>query len=110
LQMLHTHVQFEDSSVSIEAGLTEMLQRMESGRFRVLSHLSDWFDKFRLFHRKDGRVVKEHDDLLAARRYDAVFQGWRVAGVLRNECKEMRWAGSGRFRPLAKANPATDVV
>jgi phage terminase large subunit-like protein len=69
LDMLGTHAQFEDGSVSVEAGLMEMLQRMESGRFKVFSHLHDFFEEFRLFHRKDGRVVKEGDDILASARY-----------------------------------------
>src|SRR5262249_9498310 len=56
-------------SVSVEAGLMDMLQRMESERFKVLNHLSDWFEEFRLYHRKDGKVVKEGDDLMCATRY-----------------------------------------
>jgi phage terminase large subunit-like protein len=56
-------------SVSVEAGLMEMLQRMESGRFKVFKHLNDWWEEFRLYHRKDGKVVKEGDDLMCATRY-----------------------------------------
>jgi hypothetical protein len=56
-------------SVSVEAGLMDMLQRMESGRFKVFKHLNDWWEEFRLYHRKDGKVVKEGDDLMAATRY-----------------------------------------
>jgi len=56
-------------SVSVEAGLMDMLQRMESGRFKVFKHLNDWFEEFRLYHRKDGKVVKEGDDLMCATRY-----------------------------------------
>jgi hypothetical protein len=37
----------------------DMLQRMESGRFKVFKHLNDWWEAFRLYHRKDGKVVKE---------------------------------------------------
>jgi hypothetical protein len=64
--MLPQHAQFIDGSVSVEAGLMDMLTRMETGKFRVFSSLLDWFEEFRLFHRKDGKVVKEGDDLLAA--------------------------------------------
>jgi hypothetical protein len=56
-------------SVSVEAGLMSMLQRMESGRFKIFKHLNDWWEEFRLFHRKDGKIVKESDDLMAATRY-----------------------------------------
>jgi Terminase RNaseH-like domain len=66
MDMLHEHAQFQDKSVSVEAGLMDMLDRMKTGRFQVFKHLLDWFEEFRLFHRKDGKVVKEGDDLMAA--------------------------------------------
>lgn len=53
----------------VEPGVMDMLTRMESGRFKVFRHLLDWFGEFRLYHRKDGRIVKEADDLLSATRY-----------------------------------------
>jgi hypothetical protein len=31
----------------------KMLDSMESGRFKVFSTLTDWFEEFRLFYRKD---------------------------------------------------------
>jgi phage terminase large subunit-like protein len=69
LDMLHEHSQFDDGSVSVEAGLMDMLSRIQSGRFKVFEHLNDWFEEFRLFHRKDGKVVKTGDDLMSATRY-----------------------------------------
>ena len=69
LDLIHTHAQFPDGSVSVEAGLMEMLTRMQTGKFKVFRELNDWFEEFRLFHRRDGKVVKENDDLLAATRY-----------------------------------------
>ncbi|RWO40368.1 MAG: hypothetical protein EOS12_26060 [Mesorhizobium sp.] len=51
LNMLSRHAQFSDGSVSVEAGLMEMLDRMQSGRFRVFSTLADWFEEFRLYRR-----------------------------------------------------------
>jgi phage terminase large subunit-like protein len=56
-------------SVSVEAGLMDMLTRMQTGRFKVFRHLNDWWEEFRLYHRKDGKVCKEGDDLMAATRY-----------------------------------------
>jgi Terminase RNaseH-like domain len=72
LNMLLQHAQFEDKSISVEAGLLDMLTRMEAGRFKVFSELKDWFE-FRLYHRKDGRVHKEHDDLMSATRYGVMM-------------------------------------
>jgi phage terminase large subunit-like protein len=73
LNLLHEYAHYVEGtgqkSVSVEAGLMDMLQRMESGRFKVFKHLNDWWEEFRLYHRKDGKVVKEGDDLMAATRY-----------------------------------------
>lgn len=53
----------------VEAGLMDMLDRMQTGRFKVFSNLNDWFEEFRMYHRKDGKVVKLDDDLMSATRY-----------------------------------------
>jgi hypothetical protein len=60
--MLHEYAHYlegETKSVSVEAGLMDMLQRMQSGRFKVFKQLHDWWEEYRLYHRKDGKVVKE---------------------------------------------------
>ncbi|MFY9840374.1 MAG: hypothetical protein WAK55_28695 [Xanthobacteraceae bacterium] len=69
LNMLPDHAQFEDGSVSVEAGLMLMLDRMRTGKLKVFKEHNDWWEEFRLYHRKDGKVVKEGDDLLCATRY-----------------------------------------
>jgi len=69
LDMWFEHAQYLDGSRSLEAGLADMLIRMESGRFKVFKHLNDWFEEFRLYHRRDGLVHKENDDLMCATRY-----------------------------------------
>lgn len=69
VNMLPERAQFSDGGNSVEAGLMDMLTRMQTGRFKVFEHLGDWFDEFRLYHRKDGKIVKLNDDLMAATRY-----------------------------------------
>lgn len=69
LNMLPERATWLDGSNGVEAGLVDMLQRMQTGRFKVFNHLNDWFAEFRLYHRKDGKIVKERDDLMAATRY-----------------------------------------
>ncbi len=69
LKMLGSHAAFSDGSAGVEAGIFDMLERMQTGRLKVFSHLNDWWEEFRLYHRKEGKVVKEHDDLMAATRY-----------------------------------------
>ena len=69
VNMLPHRATFEDGSNGLEAGVSEMLARMQTMRIRVFSHLDDWFEEFRLYHRKDGLIVKSGDDLMAATRY-----------------------------------------
>ena len=54
---------------SVEAGVQDMLERMQTGRWKVFSTCPLWLEERRLYHRKDGRIVKEHDDVLSASRY-----------------------------------------
>jgi len=74
LLMLKKRATFEDGTNGVEAGLMEMLGRMESGRFKVFAHLGDWFQEFKLYHRKDGKVVKKLDDLMSATRYAVMMK------------------------------------
>lgn len=68
-------------SGSLEAGLMDLLDRMQGGRLKVFEHLGDWFEEFRLYHRKDGKVVKFKDDLMSATRYAAMSLRFaRIAG------------------------------
>jgi hypothetical protein len=69
LNMLTNRATFEDGGSGVEAGVIDMLDRMQTGRFKVFSNLSDWFAEKRHYHRKDGKIVKERDDLLSATRY-----------------------------------------
>ena len=69
LNMLYERATFVDGSNGVEAGLMEMLDRMRTGRFKVFAHLGDWFEEFRIYHRKDGKIFKERDDLISATRY-----------------------------------------
>lgn len=74
LKMLKDRATFEDGSNGVEAGLMEMLQRMQTGRLKVFAHLEDWFSEFRLYHREDGKVVKKQDDLMSATRYAVMMK------------------------------------
>ena len=69
IKMLPEHATFAIGGYGVEAGVMEMLDRMQTGRLKVAKHLEQWFDEYRLYHRKDGKIVKERDDLMAATRY-----------------------------------------
>ena len=69
MRLLPEQARFEDGGNGVEAGLMLMLERMQTGRLKIFDTLADWFAEFRLYHRRDGIVVKERDDLLCATRY-----------------------------------------
>ena len=68
LLMLPEHATWPDGSISTEAGILEMDERMHSGRFKVAAQLSEFFEEYRFYHRKDGKIVKLKDDILSAVR------------------------------------------
>lgn len=68
LIMLPDHATWPDGGVSTEAGILEMDERMKSGRFKVAAQLSEFFEEYRFYHRKDGQIVKLKDDIMSATR------------------------------------------
>lgn len=69
LNMLAENATWEDGGNGVEAGIAEMLDRMLTGRWKVFSTCSEWLEERRLYHRKDGKIVKERDDVISASRY-----------------------------------------
>jgi len=69
LKMLPERATFDDGSNGLEAGVLEMLTRMQTGRWKVFSTCGRWLQEFRIYHRKDGLIVKERDDVISASRY-----------------------------------------
>ena len=76
----HAHVLTVDHkgndqrSTAVEPVLWDMLQMMEQDRFKVFSTCKDWFSEFNVYHRKDGKIVKEYDDLMDATRYGVMMR------------------------------------
>lgn len=69
LLFLPERATFNDGTNGVEAGLLDMLQRMQTGRWKVFSGCREWLEEFRMYHRKDGKIVKERDDVISASRY-----------------------------------------
>lgn len=92
LTVMPSHVTFADGSVSVEAGLMEMLTRMNEGRWKVFETCNMWFNEFDLYHRDEqGKLKKEVDDLISASRY--AMMGRRFA---RAKSKRATWGGKPR--------------
>ena len=67
--MIHKHFENPEGGISVEPGIMDILQRMQTGRFKVFNYLNLWFEELRMYHRKDGKIIKVHDDLMSATRY-----------------------------------------
>ena len=72
-----------------------LLTRMQTGRFKVFNHLDSWFQEYRMYHRKDGKIVRKHDDLMSATRY---------------ACQSLRYATTNTYqkRPSVAVGSLTD--
>ena len=105
VKMLHTHFKNPAGDITIEPGIMEMLQRMETGRFKVFNYLNDWYEEIRMYHRKDGKIVKNLDDLMSATRY--ATQSLQFATLNRENKKRKRKAigngpGEWNYFPVEK--------
>jgi phage terminase large subunit-like protein len=68
LKMLPQYAEWEEGGISTDAGIEEWDEREKTGRLKVASHLADWLEERRFYHRKDGKIVKIKDDLMSATR------------------------------------------
>lgn len=82
-------------SNSIEEGLMAMIQSMEAGKFKVFSTLPDWFEEFRMYHRKGGKVVPLRDDIMSATRYAFQSQRYAIAGADPEWTKDLTYRNYG---------------
>jgi phage terminase large subunit-like protein len=81
LNMLWEHATFADGGYGLEASIADVIDRLESGRLKIFSHLTDLLEEMRGYHRKDGKLVKENDDILSAVRYALMME--RFAEVVK---------------------------
>ena len=80
VNMLDERATFEAGGNSVEAGILDMLQRMQTGRWKVFSTCSAWFAAFLIYHRVDGLIVKKKDDVLDASRYALMMKREAIIG------------------------------
>ena len=76
INMFHTHFTNPDDEkpehrggIAIEPGIIEISGRIADRRIRVFSTFTEWFDEYRNYHQKDGKIVPRDDDIMAATRY-----------------------------------------
>jgi len=90
LAMLPERATFDDGTNGVEAGVFDMLDRMQTGRWKVFAQCVDWFEEFRLYHRKDGKIVKEYDDLISASRYGLMMKRHAITKPANKPRREVR--------------------
>lgn len=56
----------------VEPGILEMTRRMKDGRLKIFSSCTRFWEEFRRYHRKDGKIVKTFDDAMDATRYSVM--------------------------------------
>lgn len=88
LRMRPVHATWENGGYSTEAGIYEMDERMKTGRFKVNRMFAPWFDEWRMYHRKDGAIVKINDDLLSATRVAIMDKRFGQAGPIGPDIKD----------------------
>ena len=55
--------------ISVEAGVQEMYTRFMTNRLKIFNNQSKLLEELRMYHRKDGKIVFKHDDVISATRY-----------------------------------------
>lgn len=68
-KMLHVHAVHAKGGFGVETGLLEMQERFKEGRLKVDRSLDCFWREYRMYHRKDGKLVKVNDDVICAVRY-----------------------------------------
>jgi hypothetical protein len=83
-----------------------MQSRLEAGQLKLFETCAEPFlSEYRTYHRKDGRIVKEHDDVLDASRYGLMMlRKARTAGPIW-DMRVGRWVDPETGRP-AERRPA----
>jgi len=90
------HATFPDGGYNFEAGITEIDERLASGRLKIAAHLAEAFDEYQGYHRINGLVHKVDDDI------------WSAIRVL---CMDLRFAkGVEEFARFKRSASGTQVA
>lgn len=90
LRMLGVHSTWPEGGYSIEGAITEIQERIVTGRFKIASHLTDLLEEIQLYHRKDGLVVPVRDDLISAIFKVVMMKRYAVAVPLGSKLVQRR--------------------
>lgn len=83
--MLTISARYDDEkggSQPVEPIVLEILDRIQTGRFKVFDHLNQFFEEYRSYHRKDGRIVDRRDDVLKAVFYAVMMRRYAMPAFI----------------------------
>ena len=109
VNMLGSHFTNPDGGNAVEPGIMDMLTRMQSGRLKVFDHLGDWFAELRMYHRKDGKIVKERDDIMSATRYAVMSLRYASVGKEKKRVDHAVGSLDHEYSYYGMKNNKTDV-
>lgn len=69
LKLLADNAKNPGGGIGVEAGVMTMLERFQTGRLKIFSSCVQVLDEYRFYHREEGKIVPDYDDLLSACRY-----------------------------------------
>jgi phage terminase large subunit-like protein len=70
----HAHASHGAAANSLEGGIAEIDLREKCGKWKVGRSMPCYLEERRLYHRKDGEIVKLRDDTLSAARYGMMMR------------------------------------
>jgi hypothetical protein len=92
LKMLSEYAQFPDKRGNgVEAGLIEMQQRMDDGRFKVDKNLHQWREEYQMYHRIEGKINAVNEDLICSTRYAVMMARYAQSAQLFASMQRDRW-------------------
>lgn len=93
-KMCHHQATWLDGGNGVEAGLFEIRDLMQKGKFKIFSGLRGVFEEVGQYHRDEkGKIVKARDDLLDAVRYAYMMRRYAVQfdGVGKNNTRPIEF-------------------
>lgn len=99
LNMMFEHATHAAGGFGVEAGVQEMFQAMRTGKFKVFTHLTQWWEEFRMYHREKGQIVKKYDDLMSATR-----MAWMMQRYARQKHVQFFPETVNTYDPLAQSS------
>lgn len=103
-RMLGVHAHFPDGSNSLYAGVDMILDHMKTGRFKVFSTCSEFWDEVSTYHMDKGKIVEWRDDVMDAVRYAWMMRRFATTEAMASPEGEERLSVGEDYDPLGSVH------